>query len=46
MTFDWVHSTAVLADITTGQKWAFDTWVRNSGEPPEVRKLDEWFRGD
>ncbi|MGA8410239.1 MAG: hypothetical protein WB756_00650 [Xanthobacteraceae bacterium] len=46
MTFDWVHSTAVLADLKTGQKWAFDTWVRNSGELPDVRPLADWYRGD
>jgi len=46
MTFDWVHSTAVLTDLKTGQKWAFDTWVRNSGELPDVRPLADWYRGD
>ena len=45
MTVGWVHSTAVLTDIKTGQKWAFDTWVRNSGELPDVRPLADWYRG-
>ena len=35
----FVHSTAVL-------KWAVDTWVRNSGELPDVRPLADWYRGD
>jgi hypothetical protein len=46
ITLSWVHSTAVLTDLKTGQKWAFDTWVRNSGEPPDVRPLGDWYRGD
>ena len=49
MLFDFVHfvhSTAVLTDLKTDQKWAVDTWVRNSGEPPDVRPLADWYRGD
>jgi hypothetical protein len=23
-----------------------DTWVRNSGELPDVRPLADWYRGD
>ena len=34
-----ILSTAVL-------KWAVDTWVRNSGELPDVRPLADWYRGD
>jgi hypothetical protein len=41
-----VHSTAVLVDLRNRQKWAFDSWVRNSGERPDVRPLDEWYKGD
>ena len=46
MTLDWVHSTAVLTDLKSGKKWAVDTWVRNSGEPPDVRPLADWYKGD
>ena len=49
MLFDFlhfVHSTAVLTDLRTDQKWAVDTWVRNSGELPDVRPLADWYRGD
>jgi len=46
ITFDFVHSTAVLTDVKTGQKWAVDTWVRNSGELPDVRPLAAWYKGD
>ena len=49
MLFDFmhfVHSTAVLTDLKTDQKWAVDSWVRNSGELPDVRPLADWYRGD
>jgi hypothetical protein len=42
----FVHSTAVLTDLKSDQKWAVDTWVRNSGELPDVRPLADWYRGD
>jgi hypothetical protein len=42
----FVHSTAVLSDLKADQKWAVDTWVRNSGELPDVRPLPDWYRGD
>jgi len=45
LTFEFVHSTAVLADLKTGQKWAFDSWVRDGGQLPEVRPLDDWYKG-
>jgi hypothetical protein len=47
MLFDFVHfvhSTAVLTDLKTDQKWAVDSWVRNSGEVPDVRPLAESAR--
>jgi hypothetical protein len=42
----FVHSTAVLTDQKTDQKWSVDTWVRNSGELPDMRPLADWYRGD
>ena len=41
-----VHSTAVLTDMRTRQKWAFSSWVRDSGQLPDVLPLDEWFNGN
>ncbi|HEY4774784.1 MAG TPA: hypothetical protein VIH40_08185 [Xanthobacteraceae bacterium] len=41
-----VHTTAVLSEARSGRKWAFDAWVRNSGEVPDVRPLDDWYRGN
>jgi hypothetical protein len=49
MLFDFmhfVHSTAVLTDLKTDRKWTVDTWVRNSGELPDVQPLADWYRGD
>ena len=41
-----VHSTAVLTELRSGRKWAFDSWVRNSGELPDVLPLDDWYKGN
>jgi len=41
-----VHSTAVLTDMRTKRKWAFDSWVRDSGQLPDVLPLDDWFKGN
>ena len=37
------HSTAVLRDIKSGERWAFDPWTRNNGELPEVMTLAKWL---
>ena len=37
------HATAVLRDIRSGRRWAFDSWTRKYGERPEVMPLDEWM---
>lgn len=37
------HATAVLIDIHTGRKWAFDNWTRKYGDLPEVMPLDKWM---
>jgi hypothetical protein len=40
------HSTAVLRDIKTGERWAFDPWTRNNGELPDVMPLASWIMRD
>jgi len=40
-----VHTTAVLRDILHQEDWAFDSWTRNNGEPPEVMPLAKWLEG-
>src|SRR5262245_16687574 len=36
------HTTAVLSETNSGQRWAVDNWTRKYGEPPEIMPLDEW----
>jgi hypothetical protein len=36
------HTTAVLSEVATGQKWAVDNWTVKYGEMPEVMPLEEW----
>ncbi len=40
------HWTAVLSENRGGRKWAIDSWVTDSGREPEVRLLEEWYKGD
>jgi hypothetical protein len=37
------HATAVLRDVHTGQKWAFDSWTHKYGGRPDVMPLDQWM---
>ena len=36
------HTTAVVRERKSGQKWVVDGWTHNNGEPPDVMPLDEW----
>jgi hypothetical protein len=36
------HTTAVVRDRRSGQKWVVDGWTHNNGELPDVMPLDEW----
>ncbi len=36
------HWTAVISDITTGQKFAVDSWYRDNGEPPYIQPIEDW----
>ncbi|MGZ5853785.1 MAG: hypothetical protein ACXWJ0_06550, partial [Xanthobacteraceae bacterium] len=40
------HTTAVLAEINGGQRWAFDPWTHNNGELPDVLPVDVWLALD
>jgi hypothetical protein len=40
------HSTAVLRDIKSGDRWAFDPWPHNNGELPDVMPLQSWVMRD
>ncbi|MBO0757172.1 MAG: hypothetical protein J2P54_15025 [Bradyrhizobiaceae bacterium] len=41
-----IHTTAVLVELQDGREWAIDSWVRNSGEPPDVLPLKTWYAGN
>lgn len=36
------HTTAVMRERSSGQKWAVDAWTHNSGEYPDILKLEVW----
>jgi len=41
----WPHSTAVVKEITSGEKWAVDSWFLDNGEPPSIVPLSLWRTG-
>lgn len=36
------HTTAVIRERKSGEKWVVDGWTHNNGEPPDVMPLTEW----
>lgn len=36
------HWTAVIAENSTNQKFAVDSWYRDNGEPPYIQPLADW----
>jgi hypothetical protein len=38
------HATAVLTDMSSGEKWAIDSWPRANAEPPVIMPLSDWKR--
>jgi len=36
------HTTAVVRERRSGQRWAIDGWTRNNGELPDVLPLERW----
>ena len=38
------HTTAVLTDTSSGEKWAIDSWPRANALPPVIMPLKEWKR--
>ena len=41
----WPHTTAVLAQIGSGDLYAVDSWFHGNGVAPEVVALDDWLDG-
>jgi hypothetical protein len=36
------HTTAVVRERKSGQKWAIDGWTHDNGELPDILPLEEW----
>lgn len=41
----WPHTTAVIRDKQSGQKYAVDSWFLDNGEPPYILPLEKWDSG-
>lgn len=39
------HRTAVMTEVTTGTKFAVDSWFHDNGQPPEIVELSTWRWG-
>lgn len=40
--FGWPHTTAVIRDHATGERFAVDSWFIDNGEPPFMLPLPVW----
>jgi hypothetical protein len=36
------HTSAVVREKDSGQKWVIDGWTHNNGEYPDIMKLEKW----
>ncbi len=41
----WMHQTAVITDIKTGERFAVDSWFEDNGVPAYIVPLEEWRNG-
>lgn len=41
----WPHSTAVVQETATGEKWVVDSWFFDNGKPPAIVPLSLWSTG-
>ena len=39
------HTTAVIANLRTGSRWAIDPWTKRNGERPDTLPLERWMQG-
>lgn len=39
------HWTAVIADRSSGERFAVDSWFRDNGQPPGIQPLSDWQVG-
>jgi len=40
------HTTAVLREKVSGQRWSVDGWTHNNGERPDIMPMEEWAKLD
>lgn len=43
--FGWPHTTAVIRDNESGERYAVDSWFLDNGEPPFILPLQVWHDG-
>lgn len=41
----WPHSSAVIQEIDTNEKFAVDSWFYDNGQPSEIVPLEQWLDG-
>lgn len=41
----WPHSTAVIHDISTGKRYAVDSWFYDNGAPATIIPFEQWKSG-
>ena len=39
----WPHYTAIIKETKTGQRWAVDAWIGDTGTNPSITKLGDWY---
>lgn len=43
--FGWPHTTAVLEELSSGERFAIDSWFHDNGTTAEVVPIDAWHAG-
>ena len=43
--FGWQHTSAVIRDTDSQQKYAVDSWFLDNGKPPYILPLEQWENG-
>lgn len=41
----WPHTSAIIAEKTTGDRYAVDSWFHGNGEPAEIVPIEAWKSG-
>jgi hypothetical protein len=43
--FGWPHTTAVIRETASNERWAVDSWFLDNGQPPYILPLGVWRAG-